>query len=612
MVFQGELMSVLEGLKSTADIKKLNIEELKKLAEEIRAEILDVTAKNGGHLASNLGVVEATIALYYVFDLPTDKLVFDVGHQCYAYKILSGRNERFSTIRTDGGLSGFPDREESEFDSFNTGHAGTSIAAGLGFCMARDKKDESYRVISMVGDGAIVNGLNQEALTAFDEKPKNFIVILNDNGMSISKNRNGFYRFLSKQTTTRGYLRGKRALKKIFGTSFITRVLVRVRDFIKRVTNKTGYFENHGFKYVGVVDGNDIKTMISILNRVKEVAKDKAVFLHIKTTKGKGYEKAEERSDKYHGVGTDLRLDSGKFSVVLGNKLNDIIEKDKNVVAITAGMKDGTGLTAVERINPKNFYDVGIAEEFAVTMAAGMASGGLKPVVAIYSTFMQRAYDQILHDVCLQNLPVVFCLDRAGLVGKDGKTHQGTFDLSFLTHMPNMQVFAPTTLSDFEEILEYALSLNSPVAIRYPKNPEKELPVKSIKDGMWSKFGNGTEVSLLAVGPKALKIALEVMDKDDGVSVYAVRQIKPLSTEILDKIIKTHVITIEENVLIGGVGQQVCAYYSMKNKNVKVDCFGVKDQFTAHGSVDNQLEINQISYKKVIEKINERKSEKHE
>lgn len=603
-------MSVLQGLKSTADIKKLNIDQLKELAQELRAEILEVTAKNGGHLASNLGVVEATIALYYVFDLPTDKLIFDVGHQCYAHKILSGRGEQFSSIRTDGGLSGFPDREESEFDCFNTGHAGTSIAAGLGYCFARDEQSQDYRVISVVGDGAIVNGLNQEALTTFESKPKNFIVILNDNGMSISKNRNGFYRFLSKQTTNRGYLRGKKALKKMFGTSFINRGLIRVRDFIKRVTNKTGYFENHGFKYVGVIDGNDIKTMISILLRVKEVAKDKAVFLHIKTTKGKGFGKAEEHADIYHGVGKNLSLDSGEFSVALGEKLNEIIKEDKKVVAITAGMKDGTGLSAVESENPENFYDVGIAESLAVTMAAGMASGGLKPVVAIYSTFMQRAYDQIVHDVCLQKLPVIFCMDRAGLVGKDGKTHQGTFDLSYLSHVPNMHVFAPTTVCDFKEILEYAFSLNSPVAIRYPKSSESGLPFKSIKDGFWSKFGCGEKVSLLAIGPKSLKIALEVMAKRQEVSVYAVRQIKPLCKDVLDAIKGTRVVTIEENVLNGGFGQQVCAYYAQQGESVKVDCLGVKDEFIAQGNIDNQFENNQLTYEKVVEII-ERENDKN-
>ncbi len=596
-------MSVLKGLKSTADIKKLNIDELKQLAQEIREEILTVTAKNGGHLASNLGVVEATIALYYVFDMPSDKLIFDVGHQCYAHKILSGRGEKFSSIRTDGGLSGFPDREESEFDAFSTGHAGTSIASGLGYCVARDDNGENYRVISMVGDGAIVNGLSQEALTVFDKKPKNFIVILNDNGMSISKNRNGFYRFLSRHTTKRGYLRGKKALKKIFGTSFINRALISMRDFIKRVTNKTGYFENHGFKYVGVVDGNDLKTMITILSRVKEVAKDKAVFLHIKTTKGKGYYKAEEQADVYHGVGTDLSLESGEFSVALGNKLNQLIVNDKRVVAITAGMKDGTGLSAVEQVHPKNFYDVGIAEGLAVTMAGGMAAGGLKPVVAMYSTFMQRAYDQIVHDVCLQNLPVVFCVDRAGLVGNDGKTHQGTFDISFLSHVPNMRIFTPTTVGDFNEILDYALSLNSPVTIRYPKNPEIGLTVNSLKDGLWAKIGDGKKTSILAVGPKAVKLALEVKDKIEEVSVYAVRQVKPLCEKTLESISDTHVITIEENVLCGGFGQQVCAYYAKEGLGVKVDCFGVKDAFICHGSISNQFIYNQLTCDKIIEKI---------
>ena len=562
-----------------------------------------MTAKNGGHLSSNLGIVETTLALHYVFDLPNDKLIFDVGHQCYAHKLLSGRKEKFSSIRTDGGLSGFPDREESVYDPFSAGHAGTSIAAGLGFCAARDGKGEDYCVIDVVGDGAIVNGLNQEALTLSGNKPKNYIVILNDNGMSISKNRNGFYRFLSKHTTKRSYLGGKRALKRIFGTSFITRGLASVRDFIKRVFNKSGYFENYGFKYVGVVNGNDIVAMVSILNRIKEVAKEKAVFLHVKTTKGKGYELAEAYADVYHGVGANLKSENGEFSTALGNKINELIEKDSSVVAITAGMKDGTGLNLVESKNPNNFYDVGIAEELAVTMAAGMAAGGEKPIVAVYSTFMQRAYDQIVHDVCLQNLPVILCLDRAGLVGKDGKTHQGVFDLSYLSHLPNIEVLAPCAVKDLSQMLDYSINLNSPVAIRYPKNAAEEIELPPFAEQPWATIKEGEKATLVAVGPNMLSLAKKVADKVEGVGVVAARQIKPLRKDVLDKIKNTHVITLEENSVIGGFGASVLGYYSKSDVSVKVDCLGVKDGFVNHGSIEKQMQLNGLTEEHIIKVI---------
>ena len=502
-------MAILDSVNMASDVKKLNNDELKLLSEEIRAIIVDATAKNGGHLASNLGIVESTVALYKTFDFPKDALIFDVGHQCYAHKILSGRKEQFDTIRTYNGLSGFPNKDESAFDSFTTGHAGTSISAGLGMCMARDKLNQDYTVISVVGDGSFSNGLNLEALFSSNSKPKNFIVILNDNGMSISKNKNGLYRFISKSTVKKSYIKSKKAFVKVFRNSFITRWLSNLKDFIKRIFNKNNYFENYGFKYVGVVDGNNIKEMTSVLENVKKVAKEKAVLLHIKTTKGKGYKQAEMHADTYHGVGTNLVCESGTFSIALGQKLNSLIEKDKSVMAITAAMKDGTGLIAVENSYPDNFVDVGIAEEYAVTLAAGMAKGGLKPFVAIYSTFLQRAYDQIMHDVCLQNLPVIFCLDRAGLVGSDGETHQGVFDLSYLSHMPNMTVLAPNTAEEFSDAIDYAISLNSPVAIRYPKNQNVNVDFVSLKDSLWAVENKGTVANVIAVGPNMLKLARE-------------------------------------------------------------------------------------------------------
>ena len=596
-------MAILDSVNMASDVKKLNNDELKLLSEEIRAIIVDATAKNGGHLASNLGIVESTVALYKTFDFPKDALIFDVGHQCYAHKILSGRKEQFDTIRTYNGLSGFPNKDESAFDSFTTGHAGTSISAGLGMCMARDKLNQDYTVISVVGDGSFSNGLNLEALFSSNSKPKNFIVILNDNGMSISKNKNGLYRFISKSTVKKSYIKSKKAFVKVFRNSFITRWLSNLKDFIKRIFNKNNYFENYGFKYVGVVDGNNIKEMTSVLENVKKVAKEKAVLLHIKTTKGKGYKQAEMHADTYHGVGTNLVCESGTFSIALGQKLNSLIEKDKSVMAITAAMKDGTGLIAVENSYPDNFVDVGIAEEYAVTLAAGMAKGGLKPFVAIYSTFLQRAYDQIMHDVCLQNLPVIFCLDRAGLVGSDGETHQGVFDLSYLSHMPNMTVLAPNTAEEFSDTIDYAISLNSPVAIRYPKNQSVNVDFVSLKDSLWAVENKGTVANVIAVGPNMLKLARECAKDIPGLGVISARSVKPLDVKVLEEIKGLPIITLEENSVIGGFGALVGNYFSESGVSVKILPIGVGDKFVKHGSVNNQLETCGLESKTIKEKI---------
>lgn len=597
-------MGFIDRIASSDDVKKFNINELSSLSEELRSQILVTIEKNGGHLASNLGIIEATVALYHVFDFPKDKLIFDVGHQCYAHKILSGRKEKFSSIRMTGGISGFPDRKESEYDAFSVGHAGTAIASGLGYCSARDNLGEDYLVINVVGDGALANGLSQEALTATASKPKNYILILNDNGMSISKNRNGFYQYISKGTTKRGYIGSKRVLKKVFGDSFITKGLIRFRDFIKRIVRKNNYFEQHGFKYVGVVDGNNIKELVKIFKRIKEVAKDKAVFLHLKTTKGKGYFKAEEHSDLYHGVGKNFECENGEFSLSLGNKINSLIDKDKKIVAITAAMKDGTGLSIVEEKHPNNFYDVGIAEEYAVTFAAGMAMGGLKPIVAIYSTFLQRSYDQILHDVCLQNLPVVFCIDRAGFVGRDGKTHQGVFDLSYLTHLPNLTVLAPTTTEELCLALDYALSLNSPVAIRYPKNSSCERKVSPYFAELWQTVKEGDKVAILAVGPRTLELGLQVCDKVKGVRLISARAIKPLCEKTLLEIKDLPIITLEENSVIGGFGASILSYYSAHDISAKVVNIGVEDKFIEHGSIENQFEDNGLTVENILSVIN--------
>lgn len=598
-------MNILDGIKNSSDVKRLSLKEKIELAGEIRDKILKTCSENGGHLSSNLGIVETTLALYSVFDFPKDKIIFDVGHQCYAHKMLSGRNAGFSAIRTDGGISGFPDREESEYDCFGAGHAGTSIAAGLGFCAARDALGEDFYVVDVVGDGAFVNGLNLEALTASQKKPKKLIVILNDNGMSISKNRNGIYTFLSKKSTKKGYLKSKSALKRVFGESFVTRFLRKVRGFIKRIFNGVNVLEQFGFKYVGVVNGNDLKSLTEILEGVKNVAKDKAVFLHIKTVKGKGVKRAEERADLYHGVGKSLSCGGGEFSAAVGQTLNEIIEKDSRVIALTAGMKDGTGLAAVEKAHPDNFIDVGIAEEFAVTFAAGMAAGGLKPVVCVYSTFLQRAYDEILHDVCIQKLPVVFCIDRAGLVGADGKTHQGVFDLSFLSHLPGMTILAPSCVNDLKAALKYAFSLGSPVAIRYPKESSaKEREVAPYEETLWERIKTGEKYNILAVGPDMLALAEEFAKNHDGAGVISARTVKPLDEKTLAEISELPIIAIEENSVIGGFGdavrRAVSRLFGGKPKN-RIITLGVKDAFTRHGSADRQREENGLCEKQLEE-----------
>lgn len=597
-------MKVLDKINTVGDIKKLSVKELETLCCEIRENIISVVKNNGGHLSANLGVVELTLALYYTFDFPLDKLVFDVGHQCYAHKILSGRKDLFSTIRTEGGISGFPDREESEFDAYTMGHAGNSIAVSLGYCTARNKLGEDYYVVNVVGDGSFSNGLNLEALTSSDTKPTKFITILNDNGMSISKNKNGLYRVLSKTTAKKSYLRNKRAIKKVFGDSFVTRGLVRFRDFVKRILNKKNYIEQFGFKYVGIEDGNDLKGLIKTFNIIKETSKNKAIFLHVKTTKGKGYCVAEERADVYHGVGKNMVSGVGAFSDALGRTLNSIIEKNDKVIAITAAMKDGTGLATVKDKHPDNFIDVGIAEEYAVTLAGGIASGGAIPVVCMYSTFMQRAYDQILSDVCMQNLPVVFCVDRSGLVGEDGKTHQGVFDLSFLMQMPNMTVLAPSSVFELENAIEYALSLGSPVAIRYPKTgmANREYAYE-YSPSRWNvlKEENG-EAVILAVGPNCVDLALKFANENKGVSVISCGVVKPLDEDMLEKFRSKKIITIEENCVTGGFGSAVSAYFSDDNKT-KVKIIGVKDEFIKHGTIKQQFVKAGINLDNIVEFI---------
>lgn len=597
-------MALLDGIRNSSDVKKLNIEQLGVLAEEIRRKIFATVTENGGHLASNLGVVDIIVALCYVFDFPSDKLIFDVGHQCYAFKMLTGRNAEFDTIRQKGGISGFPNIFESEYDSFCAGHAGNSVSASLGYCTARDTLKEDYTVIDLVGDASFFNGENLEALTASATKPNKLIIILNDNGMSISRNDNGLYKLVSKVRTKKSYNRFMGFLSRTIGPSFIGRALKRFKNFVKISVNHITATEALGFKYVGVFDGHDIKEMIKILENLKY--SDKAVVLHLRTKKGKGVLEAEEHAEAYHGVGKRLNVNVSTFSSKVGDLLCQTAEKDSTITAICAGMKDGTGLARFAEKFPDRFFDVGIAEEHAVTFAAGQARGGLKPVVCIYSTFLQRSYDQIMQDVCLQNLPVIFMVDRAGAVGSDGVTHQGVFDLTYLSSLPNMRVFAPKDSVELGQIFEYALTLGTPCAIRFPsgENSDFETHTRISDERLWDYPEIVSDTVILAVGPRALRLAYEVKKSaSTDVSVVNARSVKPLDTNFLDTLKNKTVLTVEENVLNGGFGVAVAAYSLNKSLNIKLKNFAFPDDFIAHAQVVEQLESVGITVEELLSVI---------
>ena len=597
-------MSVLEGLNNGRSIKQLNIDELVDLCNELREKIIETVSVNGGHLSSNLGSIELTVALHYVFDNPSDKFIFDVGHQSYAHKILSGRYNEFSTIRKEGGLSGFPNPEESLCDAFIAGHAGTSISAGLGYCRSRDAINEDYYVVSVVGDASFFNGENLEAITSTTIKPRKFLIILNDNGMSISKNDNGLYKTISKITIRKNYNKFNSFIARIFGNSAFGRFLRRVKNSIKRGLSRNTISDSVGLKYVGKFDGHNLKTLIRLLSDIKNFSGP--TLLHLQTVKGKGLDEAEKDSSRFHGVSKDMKISKHYFSSGVSEILSHHIQKYPNIQAITAGMKDGVGLSDFAKSYPSSFIDVGIQEEFAVTLAGGMAKSGTKPIVFMYSTFMQRAYDQILHDVCIQNLPVIFCIDRAGFVGNDGVTHQGLFDISYLSHIPNLTILAPTDLEEFEKMLDFALSKNTPFAIRYPNGSIKEQNFTKNTENVLS-YDVLTPIDanvILAVGPRMLNLAKEVKDSTDkAVSIINARCIKPLDTDVLDEIFDKNVIILEENVKSGGFSSAVINYYANKGVFAKVSSFAVEDKFIPHASVDSQLTLCGFTVENIKSKL---------
>ena len=595
---------ILEQIKGPEDLKKLTSEELSQLAEEIRAFLIEKISHTGGHLASNLGVVELTIALFRTFDLPEDKIIWDVGHQSYTHKILSGRRMEFDELRQYGGLSGFPKRKESPYDSFDTGHSSTSISAGLGIAQGRDILGEDYKVVSVIGDGALTGGMAYEALNNAARMKKNFIIILNDNKMSISENVGGMSRYLGGLRTGAGYNDLKKnvadTLERIpvVGGRMIDKIK-RTKNSIKQLFIPGMLFENMGITYLGPVDGHNIPALCKVLKEAQKL--DHAVLVHVLTKKGKGYEPAEKNPAHFHGV-SPFDIKTGKplaekkyptYTDVFSKKLCQLGETHPELVAVTAAMPDGTGVAAFGKKFPDRFFDVGIAEAHAVTSAAGMAAAGLRPVVAVYSSFLQRGYDQILHDVCIQNPPVLFAVDRAGLVGSDGETHQGIFDYSYLTSIPNMSVAAPKNLWELRAMLDFAMDYKAPFAIRYPRGTA----YRGLKEFMQPiAYGKGEiiyeeeNIALLAVGSMvSTGEHVRAKLKEEGVSctLANARFVKPFDKELVDRLAKNHrlIVTMEENVLQGGFGLPVTAYIHEHYPQVKVMNIALPDAYVEHGNV---------------------------
>ena len=593
---------LLEKIQKENDIKQLKPEELEKLAEEIRQFLVEKISVTGGHLASNLGVVELTMALHLAFELPQDKMIWDVGHQSYTHKILTGRRAGFDDLRKYGGMSGFPKRKESECDAFDTGHSSTSISAGLGYVAARDIKGEEHSVISIIGDGAMTGGMAYEALNNASRLKSNFIIVLNDNNMSISENVGGMSRYLNGLRTAEAYTGLKKGVEDTLMKIPVQgeKILYQMKSGLKQLFVPGMFFEDMGITYLGPVDGHDIRKLYKTFQEAKRV--DHAVLVHVLTKKGKGYVPAEENPSRFHGiVPFDIETGEAKeksskdsYTDIFSKVFCDIAKQNDAVVGITAAMADGTGLARFARMFPDRFFDVGIAEEHALTFAAGLAAGGLKPVVAVYSSFLQRAFDQTIHDVCLQNLPVMIAVDRAGLVGSDGETHQGLFDLSFLNMIPNMTILSPKNRWEMADMVRFCADFQYPVALRYPRGAAYEglsafrTPIVYGKSEI---LYEEEDIAVIFVGHMA-ELAVQVRDrlKEIGYhcSLINARFVKPLDTEMLEALTKDHrlFVTIEENVLSGGFGEQVLHYVSRAKLDVGVRCIGIPDDYVEHGNVD--------------------------
>lgn len=612
---------ILEKIKEANDVKQLSLSECEQLAQEIRDFLIRSLSETGGHLASNLGVVELTIALHRFLHFPEDKLVWDVGHQAYTHKILTGRKEQFATLRKTGGLSGFPKRKESDCDAFDTGHSSTSISAGLGLVQARDLKGENYQVVSVIGDGALTGGMAYEALNNAAELKKNFIIILNDNEMSITRNVGGMSSYLDHIRMAAPYTELKmgvtNALKKIpkVGDGMVD-ALHKTKSSIKQLVIPGMLFENMGLTYLGPVDGHDMRQLGKVLQEAKR--KQGPVLIHVLTEKGRGYEPAMRHPARFHGaapyeIETGLPKSNGNpsYTDIFSTVMRKFGDREPDVVAVSAAMVPGTGLKRFGNMFPERLFDVGIAEEHAVTFAAGLALGGLRPVVAIYSSFLQRAVDQILHDVCMQNLPVVFAVDRAGLVGSDGETHHGCFDLSYLSMMPNMTVMAPKNKWELSDMLKFAIRQKSPVAIRYPRGEayigleDYRTPIEMGKAEILEK---GKEIAILAVG-NMVRTAVQVTEnlRNCGYepTLVNMRFVKPLDMDLLEILREDHslIVTMEENVKSGGFGEQVMTYYGSRLHSPAVRIVAIEDQFVPHGSVEDLMHQQQMDSASVTERI---------
>ena len=615
--------SFLDHINSPADLNGLKVADLEILASEIRKLIIETVSRNGGHLAPSLGVVELSIALHYVFDAPRDKIIWDVGHQAYAHKIITGRRERFHTLRKYKGISGFPKREESPYDTFNTGHSGTSISAGLGITTAKSIKGEKNKVIAVIGDGSMTAGMAFEALNQAGHTDRDLIVVLNDNEMSIAKNVGALSSYFSRKISEPRFVNLKKSLENFFRSipgvgENIFSLLKKSEDSLIGLLTPGMLFEALKFRYIGPIKGHDLNLLIKTL---KDVARlDGPVLMHVLTTKGKGYAPAEKNPTHFHGIGSfDIANpltnkksanDPPSYTEVFGRTMVDLGDKDKRLFAITAAMPEGTGLTEFARVYPDRFIDVGIAEQHAVTFAAGLATEGFKPVVAIYSTFLQRSLDQIIHDVCLPNLPVIFALDRGGIVGEDGPTHHGTFDLSYLRIIPNMTIMAPKDENELRHMLFTALNAHSPVAIRYPRGKGIGVPMdkeyQKIPIGESEILTDGKDLLILAVGNRvhpSLEAAMDLKKDGYSVSVINCRFVKPLDPRLPEMAASTgKVLIVEENTLRGGFGSAILESFADQGlSSIITKRLGLPDIFIEHGLQDLLREQYGIDKKKIIE-----------
>ncbi len=613
---------LLNQINEPNDIKKIDPREYRLLAKEIRQFLVHKISMTGGHLASNLGAVELTMALHLCLDFPNDSLVWDVGHQSYTHKLLTGRKEGFDTLRQFGGMSGFPKRSESNCDAFDTGHSSTSISLAIGMAKARELKKEKNNVFAVIGDGALSGGMAFEALNNAARLKSNLVIVLNDNQMSISKNVGGMSKYLGNIRTSTNYTEFKEDVETKLRKSHIGNALADsikgAKDAVKRLFVPGMLFEDMGITYIGPIDGHDVKQMVSAFESASKM--QKAVIVHVCTKKGKGYLPAEEDPSAFHGIApfkpSDGTLKNKEkyltYTYVFSRKLVELADKDEKIVAISAAMPSGTGLNRMAERFPDRFFDVGIAEEHAVTFAAGMASKGMKPVVAIYSTFFQRAYDQILHDVCIGRLPVIFAVDRAGLVGSDGETHQGMFDISYFNSMPNMTVMAPKNVLELEKMLEFAAGFDGPIAIRYPRGKAytglKKYDTK-IEYGKSEKITDGVDIALLAVGSMvetAVKVRKILLQHGIDVTIVNARFVKPLDEEMLSDIGRNHryIITMEEGILTGGFGESVSHWYQENAPQMPfIRNIALPDKFIEHGSVEMLKKKYKIDAEGIAEKI---------